>query len=483
MTDSSGGGAKSDIEIGKRRLPPQIFVGRAPASRAARTLVYVGLTAAGLVSGCGSSLQSSSPDGQADGSDAPRIHGGPRVLDALGDVGEDTNGGDGGPAAVCDEIQQTYAAALTKAQECTLGAAGQCAITAAAGFFCSCTTVVNGDADTLAAIRDQFKAAGCVSFCGGTCIQRQGITCVADATSSTGARCREPTLLNLSASDDGGTFSVPAGYEVDILLQNIGPNGYGNEIRLSSDAATVIEVTIPATPANPGGPIHLYRLRALYPGEVVVEIPFVSATGDGGRDAYRVTLEITNGSTTGSGGAGGAAAGGAGGAAGRAAGGAGGADSGGHAGSGSGDCGGVTCAADQYCDWANDGCGDLSLGAICRPRPQACVLSYAPVCACDGHVYGNACEASSAGQDVSASGGCAPPTGLFACGPNFCRHGSEYCEAKVGGPVTNPGNHACHPLPAACGATPSCACLAGLAMCGACSVSAAGDSKTACLYP
>jgi hypothetical protein len=106
-----------------------------------------------------------------------------------------------------------------------------------------------------------------------------------------------------------------------------------------------------------------------------------------------------------------------------------------------------------------------------------------PVCGCNGHVYNNVCEAGAAGQDVSSSGGCTPPTGMFACGSTFCAKGTQYCEAMVGGAVSNPGSYACHSFPAACGATPTCSCLTGAATCGNCTMSAAGDLTTSCLFP
>ena len=51
------------------------------------------------------------------------------------------------------------------------------------------------------------------------------------------------------------------------------------------------------------------------------------------------------------------------------------------------------------------------------------------------------------------------------------------------GAASNAGSYACNPLPASCGATPTCACLTGTAVCGNCTVSAAGDLNTLCLLP
>jgi hypothetical protein len=105
------------------------------------------------------------------------------------------------------------------------------------------------------------------------------------------------------------------------------------------------------------------------------------------------------------------------------------------------------------------------------------------VCGCDGNIYNSPCQANAAGQDINNLPLCTSPPGTFACGPRFCMHGAEYCEAKVGGSVTNPGSYVCYPLPAACSGTPSCQCVSGSAMCGNCTVSGAGDVSTACLFP
>jgi hypothetical protein len=61
------------------------------------------------------------------------------------------------------------------------------------------------------------------------------------------------------------------------------------------------------------------------------------------------------------------------------------------------------------------------------------------------------------GADVKAD------AGPLTCGNLTCRAG-EYCRVTTGGPVTPDGgvntSYACTPLPDACAATPTCACLA-----------------------
>jgi len=197
------------------------------------------------------------------------------------------------PDNACPNLAQAYNNAVLEAQECTVGAADQCSVQVPSGFWCNCMTWANGGADTLAAIAAQYDAMGCQRSCNGVCLGPVFLDCLADTTSATGGRCQSPATLNLDSFSDGGQFSVPVGYEVDISLQSIGPDGYGMQVVLSSDAATVVEVIIPAGPVNPAGPAYLYRIKALSPGQVVVQIPHMSGPSDAAPRAYEITLNIS----------------------------------------------------------------------------------------------------------------------------------------------------------------------------------------------
>jgi hypothetical protein len=124
-------------------------------------------------------------------------------------------------------------------------------------------------------------------------VQLQNLVCLTDTTSSTGGRCQRAALLNLSAADDGRELTVPVGYEVDITLQAVGLSDYDTNVVLSSDAATILEITISAGPANPAGPIRLYRLRAVSPGQVVVQIPRIDRASDASSPPFAITLDIS----------------------------------------------------------------------------------------------------------------------------------------------------------------------------------------------
>ena len=122
--------------------------------------------------------------------------------------------------------------------------------------------------------------------------------------------------------------------------------------------------------------------------------------------------------------------------------------------------GGCPCGAEEYCDWPTNLCGGRGEEGACEARPDGCDLLYAPVCGCDGAVYGNACAAQSAGVDVNADGGCLAPEGYAACGFRFCDTASEYCRVSVSDVVGVPDGFECVPLPEGC-APATCACLEG----------------------
>jgi hypothetical protein len=64
------------------------------------------------------------------------------------------------------------------------------------------------------------------------------------------------------------------------------------------------------------------------------------------------------------------------------------------------------CPDGQYCDFADSACGAADAPGVCRRRPELCPDVYRPVCGCDGHTYGNACDAAAAGVDAARDGAC-----------------------------------------------------------------------------
>ncbi|MBC8073893.1 MAG: hypothetical protein IAG13_36580 [Deltaproteobacteria bacterium] len=115
------------------------------------------------------------------------------------------------------------------------------------------------------------------------------------------------------------------------------------------------------------------------------------------------------------------------------------------------DDGGPVCAClpGEYCDWADDMCGD-GLDGVCVAVPVACDDILEPVCGCDGEDYANDCEAAALGIDVAYDGMCS----LDTCD---CV-GGEYCELPVGQCDGEDG--VCEEMPFACGEiyAPVCGC-------------------------
>jgi hypothetical protein len=89
----------------------------------------------------------------------------------------------------------------------------------------------------------------------------------------------------------------------------------------------------------------------------------------------------------------------------------------GTAGKGSGNTPGTTCGGllgtgcgdGLFCDFPiSASCGAADQTGVCTAKPEACDLSYSPVCGCDGKTYGNSCAAQAAGMSVVSKGECDP---------------------------------------------------------------------------
>lgn len=68
---------------------------------------------------------------------------------------------------------------------------------------------------------------------------------------------------------------------------------------------------------------------------------------------------------------------------------------------------GVQCGEGMFCNFPPDQpCGFSDASGVCNPSPVGCPKDVAPVCACDGQTYGNACLANAAGSSVLTTGSC-----------------------------------------------------------------------------
>jgi hypothetical protein len=126
-------------------------------------------------------------------------------------------------------------------------------------------------------------------------------------------------------------------------------------------------------------------------------------------------------------------------------------------------CGGFVpteCPGDAlYCDYDFGDCGNGDGGGTCQPRPLACDDNIDYVCACNGQVYTNECEAHADGQDLNEYGGCEAPEDTFGCGAHYCNLGFDYCLRIVSDVLGIPDDWSCEPLPGSCGDPADCACL------------------------
>ncbi|WP_433933861.1 hypothetical protein AB3662_05470 [Sorangium cellulosum] len=138
-----------------------------------------------------------------------------------------------------------------------------------------------------------------------------------------------------------------------------------------------------------------------------------------------------------------------------------------------GSCGGATCGPDQHCVYPPGDCGEGGVVpgnyGVCQQRPTSCdTATPTAVCACDGQVYPNACEAARAGVSIGGGEECAgaAPPGTSACGSYFCSSADTYCQI-VEDPHNElfrmPTRRTCKQIPSSCLAEPSCDCVSAAA--------------------
>ncbi|WP_437735249.1 hypothetical protein [Sorangium sp. So ce1335] len=134
-----------------------------------------------------------------------------------------------------------------------------------------------------------------------------------------------------------------------------------------------------------------------------------------------------------------------------------------------GSCGSATCGPAQYCVYPPGDCGEGGVVpgnyGVCQQRPTSCdTATPTQVCACDGRVYPNACEAARAGVSIGGGEECAgaAPPGTSACGSYFCSATDAYCQI-VEDPHDEifkmPTRRTCKAIPSSCQAEPSCDCM------------------------
>ena len=100
--------------------------------------------------------------------------------------------------------------------------------------------------------------------------RRTKITAALAALALVAAGCHADRLLAVSAAGSTSrTVSAPAGAEIDITLQTIGPGEYASPPTVSSPAVQFLGVSDVA-PYVPAGPTQRFRFRAASPGTALV---------------------------------------------------------------------------------------------------------------------------------------------------------------------------------------------------------------------
>jgi hypothetical protein len=152
----------------------------------------------------------------------------------------------------------------------------------------------------------------------------------------------------------------------------------------------------------------------------------------------------------------------------------------------------IVCPTGQDCDYDTPNrCGAGFEQGHCITLPTGCLTNVDPVCGCDGKTYSNDCERQRARAQLDHTGACAGQGGSgggggagggggtgAATGCADCDDATQYCHFTVGGVIFTPRFDGCLALPAACGATPTCACLATVSCGSVCAVAADGAGLT-----
>jgi hypothetical protein len=128
------------------------------------------------------------------------------------------------------------------------------------------------------------------------------------------------------------------------------------------------------------------------------------------------------------------------------------------------------CASGEWCLYPDALCGKGMGSGTCTPISEL-TCEATQVCGCDGNIYPTVCAAARAGVDTTDATSCPVPAGEVTCGGTYCRGAAELCSVTksfVAATSVCQTSVVCAPLPSACAAQPSCACLSANGFPGTC---------------